>query len=486
MFVIIKGFKIASQAPRYYTRFQAKKMAEQNTEIENLKRTNEDLTKKLNEAMERINELSMMVTENTPVHTGTPIHAPGYTPDATRQDPPTLHIPVPPMDAQNQYQPPPPHGTYPYPPLPHTGANASGFVYTTLPTQTTQPIQAPITNAGTTSANPVVLDPESSKEASPDSKMLSMLEERLKAVEGAQHYRAMNAVDITLVPGIVIPPKFKVPDFEKCNGTRCPQEHLTSYVRKMAAYAHDDKLLIHFFQDSLSGAVLRWYNQLDRVKVQSWSDLVKAFVTQYKHMTDLAPDRLTLQTMEKKSTETFKEYAQRWRDVAAQVDPPLTERESNYTFIETLKGPLYDRLVTSISGSFADIVVVGECLEKAIKSGKISSGDSSGEKKERSLKKKEGEVHAMGYEGYRHQYQQQNYRPFRHQYPSNNYIPFQNTYRHQYPSNNYTPPQNSYRHPYPAASHAQLQNTYQYPVSNATYSTPRPSTWNQGNTQKRT
>jgi len=83
MFVIIKGFKIASQVPRYYTRFQAKKMAEQNTEIENLKRTNEDLTKKLNKAMERINELSMMVTENTPVHTGTPIHAPGYTLETT-------------------------------------------------------------------------------------------------------------------------------------------------------------------------------------------------------------------------------------------------------------------------------------------------------------------------------------------------------------------------------------------------------------------
>jgi len=170
--------------------------------------------------------------------------------------------------------------------------------------------------------------------------------------------------------------------------------------------------------------------------------------------------------------------------VAAQVDPPLTERESNYTFIETLKGPLYDRLLTSISGSFADIVVAGECLEKAIKSGKISGGDSSGERRERSLKKKEGEVHAMGYGGHQFQYPQQNYRPYRYQHPSTNYTPFQNTYRYQYPSNNYTPPQNTYRHPYPTASHAQPQNTYQYPVSNATYSILRPSTWSQGNTQR--
>jgi len=234
MFVIVKGFKIASQAPRYYTRLQAKKK------------------KKLNEAMEKISELTRMVRESTPVHNGTPIQAPGYTSDTTQQNLPTLNISIPLVvpDTQNQYPPPPPYGAYLPPP---TGPNASGFVYTTLLAQTTQPIHVPIINADTTLANLVVLDPEMSKEASLDSKMLSMLEERLKAVEGAQYYRAMNIADITLVLGIVIPPKFKVPDFEKYNGTRCPQEHLTSYVRKMAAYAYDDKLLIHFFQDSLLG-----------------------------------------------------------------------------------------------------------------------------------------------------------------------------------------------------------------------------------------
>jgi len=120
-------------------------MAKQNTEMENLKRTNEDLTNKLSEAMEKISELSRMVRENITVHTGytgTSIHPPGYTPDTTEQNLPTLNIPIPPAspDAQNQYPPPPPHGTYLCPPPPPTGSNASGFVYTTLPTQTTQPL----------------------------------------------------------------------------------------------------------------------------------------------------------------------------------------------------------------------------------------------------------------------------------------------------------------------------------------------------------
>jgi hypothetical protein len=36
----------------------------------------------------------------------------------------------------------------------------------------------------------------------------------------------------------------------------------------MAEVVDDEKLLIHFFQDSLSGAALTWYIQLDNIKVK--------------------------------------------------------------------------------------------------------------------------------------------------------------------------------------------------------------------------
>ena len=35
-----------------------------------------------------------------------------------------------------------------------------------------------------------------------------------------------------LVPDIVIPSKFKVPDFDKYKGTTCPKNHLKMYCRK--------------------------------------------------------------------------------------------------------------------------------------------------------------------------------------------------------------------------------------------------------------
>lgn len=60
---------------------------------------------------------------------------------------------------------------------------------------------------------------------------------------------------------------------------------------------------------------------------------------------DMAPDRTELQNMENQSTESFKEYAQRWRDKAAQVQPPLSEKEMISTFLKTLRPPYYDRML---------------------------------------------------------------------------------------------------------------------------------------------
>lgn len=231
-----------------------------------------------------------------------------------------------------------------------------------------------------------------------------VLEERLRAVEGTG-VRAKDARDLCLVPDIVLPPKFKAPDFDKYRGTGCPSSHITMYCRKMAAYASDDKLLIHCFQNSLGGASLDWYMQLQSSDIHSWKDLSEAFLRQYQYNMDMAPDRSQLQHMGKGDKESFKEYAQRWRGTAAQVKPPLTEKEMVYMFMETLPAIYYDRLIGSVSSNFSDMVVIGERLENGLRSGKIAnhfgssggSGSSGGQKKHSSHfpKKKEGETNVI-------------------------------------------------------------------------------------------
>ena len=53
--------------------------------------------------------------------------------------------------------------------------------------------------------------------------------------------------ELCLVSDVVIPLKFKVPDFDKYKGTTCPKNHLKMYNRKMEVYSKNEKLLMHFF-----------------------------------------------------------------------------------------------------------------------------------------------------------------------------------------------------------------------------------------------
>jgi len=202
-----------------------------------------------------------------------------------------------------------------------------------------------------------------------------MLKERIRVIEGSGSYRFRDAAGLCLVPDVIIPPKFKVLEFEKYKGTSCPKNHLTMYFRKMAAHTYYEKLLIHFFQDSLACVALNWYMHLKPTHIHSWKDLVNPFPKQYKYNIDMAPDRIQLQNMAKQSAETFKEYAHKWRELVTLVEPPLHEKKMVTMFIDTLQSPFYEHMLESVF-NFVDIVTIGERIEFGLRSGKIAHGPS--------------------------------------------------------------------------------------------------------------
>jgi hypothetical protein len=130
---------------------------------------------------------------------------------------------------------------------------------------------------------------------------LSALEERLRAVEGNDWFDLMRVVEMCLVPNIIIPKNFRIPEFIKYTRLECPNTYLRSYCNKMAEVIYDDKLLIYFFQDSLAESALSWYMSLDNAKVKKWKDLVEAFLKQYKFNLEIAQDKTSLMSIEKRS-----------------------------------------------------------------------------------------------------------------------------------------------------------------------------------------
>ena len=60
--------------------------------------------------------------------------------------------------------------------------------------------------------------------------------------------------------------------------------------------------------------------------------------------------------------------------MATQVQPPLVEKEITMLFLNTLQEPYYDRLLPSETRNFADMIMVGNLVDHAIKNMKIDVG----------------------------------------------------------------------------------------------------------------
>ena len=114
------------------------------------------------------------------------------------------------------------------------------------------------------------------------------MKKEMKAFRGKELF-GQNISELCLVPNTKVLAKFKVPKFEKYNGNSCPRGHLVIYIRRMSTHTDDQRLLIHFFSDSLTGAALKWYMGLDSSNIRTFNDLGEAFIKQYKYNMFMAP-----------------------------------------------------------------------------------------------------------------------------------------------------------------------------------------------------
>ena len=120
-----------------------------------------------------------------------------------------------------------------------------------------------------------------------------------------------------------------------------------------------------------------------------------AFIRQYQYNSDMAPDRMQLQNMCKREHESFKEYAQRWRDFATQVTPLMMEREMITIIVDTLPMFYYEKKVGYMPSSFADLVFVGKRIKVGLRRGKFDYATLMDRKVGANGENKEGETHVV-------------------------------------------------------------------------------------------
>lgn len=60
---------------------------------------------------------------------------------------------------------------------------------------------------------------------------MSRLGRKMRVIEG-HNSTSLSAIEMCLVHDVVIPPKFKVSEFEKCKGLSCPNIYLKMYAER--------------------------------------------------------------------------------------------------------------------------------------------------------------------------------------------------------------------------------------------------------------
>ena len=71
--------------------------------------------------------------------------------------------------------------------------------------------------------------------------------------------------------------------------------------------------------------------------------------------------------MKQKSTESYREFAYRWRKEAARVRPPMYDKEIVEVFVRVQEPEYYDRIMLLVGVKFAEIVKIGETIEDNLK-----------------------------------------------------------------------------------------------------------------------
>ncbi|XP_077215860.1 uncharacterized protein LOC143850503 [Tasmannia lanceolata] len=87
--------------------------------------------------------------------------------------------------------------------------------------------------------------------------------------------------DFMLYPGVTLPPRFKVPDMDKYDGTGCPRSHLMSVLPLLQQHGLSPDQVALMFPRSLVGVAQKWFLSLKSEEIRTLEDIANRFVEQF-------------------------------------------------------------------------------------------------------------------------------------------------------------------------------------------------------------
>nr|XP_033509431.1 uncharacterized protein LOC117274296 [Nicotiana tomentosiformis] len=130
-----------------------------------------------------------------------------------------------------------------------------------------------------------------------------------------------------------MPAGYKPPKFDIFDGTGDPHTHFRAYYDKLVGVGRYEKLRMNLFIRSLNGEALIWYTRHNPKNWREWQDMADDFMNRFRFNIEITLDRFALVNTKKKPSESFQEYAHRWRSEVTRAQPLLDDNELTKYFI---------------------------------------------------------------------------------------------------------------------------------------------------------
>ena len=131
------------------------------------------------------------------------------------------------------------------------------------------------------------------------------------------------------------------------------------------------------FQNTLIGAVFRWFLNLDDARVRSWEDICPKFHNQYKYDIEVDVTRKDLETTKQQPKESFSTFITKWRAKAAQMITRPSEEEQIQMVVKNLLPIFCKHLFAQYFPNFKALIIAGTQVEDAINNGMLKNEEGS-------------------------------------------------------------------------------------------------------------
>ncbi|XP_070042618.1 uncharacterized protein [Nicotiana tomentosiformis] len=147
------------------------------------------------------------------------------------------------------------------------------------------------------------------KEEESISEPLRAMRKQMKNLQAARGRESLDYEDLRIYPNVDMPIGHKPSMFDTFDGIGDPHTHLRAYCDKLVGVGRNEKLRMKLFIRSFTGEALTWYTRRDPRNWREWQDMAEDFMNCLRYNIKITLDRFALVNLQKKSSESFQEYA---------------------------------------------------------------------------------------------------------------------------------------------------------------------------------